>query len=111
MQDAFSVHDLVIALELFAADAVPPLVRLLVEIVRRRVMDALDERAHAALVRGVGGANELVVRNAKPVPRFAEARGDRVDEGLRFDALRGRGLRDLLSVLVHSDEKVHGTPE
>ena len=51
MQHALAVDDLVVALEQLAADAVPALVRLLVEVVGVALVDALDQRAHAALVR------------------------------------------------------------
>src|SRR6185503_834226 len=47
MQHTLSVDDLGILLERLAADAIPPAVRLLVEIVGVVVEDALDQRADA----------------------------------------------------------------
>src|SRR5689334_17963276 len=44
VEHASAIDDLILALEQLAADAVPPLVRLLVEIVRVLLVDALDER-------------------------------------------------------------------
>ena len=106
MEHALAVDDLGVLLERLAADAVPALVRLLVEVGRVALEDALDQRPHARAVRRVRGADELVVRDAEPLPHRAEAIGERVDQRLRRDALRFGGLRDLLPVLVHPDEEV-----
>jgi len=107
MQHALAVHDLVVALERLAADAVPPLVGPLVEVVGPAGEDALDQRPDAGLVRRIGGADELIVRDAEPLPHRAERVRELVHELLRRNAPLLRGLRHLLPVLVHADEKVH----
>jgi len=107
VQDALPVDDLGVLLERLAPDAVPPFVRLLVEIGRIALEDALDQRANAGAVSLVRGADELIVRHAEPLPHRAEAIGERIDERLRGGALRLGRLGDLLAVLVHADEEVH----
>ena len=107
MQDALSIHNLVVLLERLAADAVPPGVGLLVEVVGRLLEDLLDQFFHSRLVGGIGGSNELIVRDPEQAPDLLRALGDRIDELLRRHFPLRRGLRHLLSVLVHSDEEVH----
>ena len=55
----------------------------------------------------VGRADELIVGDAELLPHRLEVIGERIDERLRRDPLRLRGLFDLLPVLVHADEEVH----
>ena len=54
--------------------------------------------------------DKLVVRDADLAPDFAGALGDGVDELLGRNSSFGRGLRDLLTVLVHADQKVDIIP-
>jgi hypothetical protein len=105
MQHAFAVDDLVVALEQLATDAVPTLVRLLIEIVGVSVVNALDERPNAALVSGLGRPHEAVERDRQALPHGVEARRNLVHEFLWGHATFGRGLRNLLSVLVETGEE------
>src|SRR5687767_1193866 len=61
MDDALALDDLVVLLERFAANAVPALVFLLVEIAGRILEYRLDERAYAGMVILGGRSHELVV--------------------------------------------------
>src|SRR5689334_11277511 len=106
MQNALSVDDFVVLLERFAANAVPTRVRLLVEIVGRVFENQLDEVLDARLVRGISGAHELIVGDAEQRPDLFRALGDSVNQLLWRDFSLSGSLRDLLSVLVHSDEEV-----
>ena len=54
----------------------------------------------------IGGADKLVVGDAKQGPDFARALGDGIDELLRRHFSLGGGLRDFLTVLVHSDQEM-----
>ena len=108
VQDALAVHDLVVALEGLAPDAVPPLIGLLVDVVGAAREDLLDQRADAGLVRRIGRADELVVGDAEAAPHAAEGVGELVHELLWGDPPLLGGLRDLLAVLVHPDEEVDG---
>ena len=111
MQDALAVDDLGVLLERLASDAIPPFVRLLVEVGRVVLKDALDQRANARRVLRVGRANELVVRDAEPSPHRLKALGERVDERLRRRGPCLGGLLDLLAVLVHPDQEMHVVAE
>ena len=106
MQDALAVDDLVVLLERLAADAVPALIRFLVEVARRVVEDLLDEPLDARLVRRICSPNELIVGDAEQAPDFARALGNGVDQFLRRHFSIGCGLRDLLAVFVHPDQEV-----
>src|SRR3954452_2321914 len=108
MEHAFAIHDLGVLLERLAPHAVPALVRLLVEVRGIALEDALDERLHSRAMQGIGGADELIVRDAEATPHRGEVAGERVHEKLWRDALRVGRLLHLLAVLVHPDEKVHG---
>src|SRR5262245_34021109 len=100
MQHALAVGDLVVALEQLAADAVPALVTLLVEVVGRAFVNALDECLHSSLVVRSRRPPETVVRDRESLPHPLEAARDLVDELLRRQAALRGGLRDLLPVLV-----------
>ncbi len=54
----------------------------------------------------VGRADELIVRDSEESPDLLCALGYSVYQFLGRHFSFGRGLRDLLSVLVHSDEEV-----
>jgi hypothetical protein len=110
VQRTLPVHDVGVLLERLAPHAVAPGVRLLVEVPRRALEDAADERLHTGLVVRVGGADELVVGDPQPRPHGLEADGHLVGERLRVHPRRGRGLLHLLAVLVHADEQVHVVP-
>ena len=64
------------------------------------------QRLHALLVPVGGGADEVVVGQAHPVPERAELGGDFIGELLRSLSRGLRGALDLLSVLVGAGEKV-----
>jgi hypothetical protein len=105
VQEALPVDDVGGLLEALAPDAVEAGVGALVEVVGALREDALEELLHRRVMRGVRGADELVVREPERGPHRLEARGDAIDELLRREAGRLRGLRDLLAVLVHADQE------
>src|SRR6185312_658090 len=90
-----------------ATDAIPSGVRLGVEVVRRALEDTLDQRTDADLVLFARGTHEVIVRDAERCPRFLKSARDLIDLCLRGPAFLGRGLRDLLTVLVHPGDEQH----
>jgi len=87
---AGAVDRLLLRVEALAAEAVEPPVGAEVDLapIVERPEDLLDD----ALVPRLGGADEVVVRDAEPPPRLAEDGGDRVGVGLGRDARLGRRL-------------------
>jgi len=88
-----------------AGDAVEALVGSLVDVAA--VVEDLDERRHAALVTRLGGTYEVVVGDVEQAPGLLIARRHGVGPLLRRHVVGGRGLLDLLAVLVQSGEEVH----
>ena len=64
-----------------------------------------EELLHAALVAGLGGADEVVVAEAHAVPEATELGGDFVGEVLRRLAGGLGGALDLLAVFVGAGEE------
>ena len=98
-----AVDQLVLSHVAFLADRVQPFVLAVVDVAR--VVDALQDGAHHALVALLGGADEVVVGDVERLPRIAEAAADLVDERLRLPAGFGGGVVDLLAVLVGAGEE------
>src|SRR5207302_8161794 len=103
---ARAVDRLLLRVETLAADPVEPSVRAEVDLAP--VVERLEDRLDDALVPRLGGADEVVVRDAEPPPRLAEDGRDRVGVRLGRDARLGRRLGDLVAVLVGAGQEVHG---
>jgi hypothetical protein len=112
-------RELALGVERLAPDAVPALVRREVEIVGVLAPDPLPQLPHDALVALAGRADEAVALlavlpvlalHAERAPRLVEARRDLVDQLLRREAALGRGLLDLLAVLVGAGEEAGVVP-
>src|SRR6185503_19428228 len=67
MQRAVAVDEILLLLELLAADAVPPLVDALVDVAR--FVEPLRQLGDADLVAWLGGADEVVERDVEMTPR------------------------------------------
>ena len=105
MQDAFALDDLVVVLESFTADAIPALIRFLVEVSGRVLKDSLDQSADSLMMARLCGAHELIIGDRELAPHRLKSFGDLVDQNTgRHAAISGFG-RDFLSVLVHTDQK------
>ena len=76
-----------------------------------RIVDLLQNLLHVALVAVLGGADEVVVTQAQPVPQFAKGVvAQVVGEGLGRLAAVGRQLDDALAVLVGAGQEVGLVP-
>src|SRR5205807_8390661 len=73
---ARAVDRLLLRVETLAADAVEPPVRTEVDLAP--VVERLEDRLDDTLVPRLGGADEVVVRDAEPPPRLAEDGRNRV---------------------------------
>src|SRR4051794_3218469 len=111
MQHALAVHNLGVLLERLTSNAIPPLVRLLEEVVRVALEDARDERLHPGAMRRIRGADELVVGDAELLPHGGKATGQLIHERLRSNAFLECGLLHLLAMLVHADEEIDVAPK
>ena len=69
-------------------------------------MDAFDQRPNAALVRGIRGPNELIIRDRQPAPHLLKDAGDAIHERLRRHAAFIGRLLHLLAMLVHPHQEV-----
>ena len=110
MLRALAADQVALGLELLAADAVLPgvLAQLDLALVVERLPQVLD----CAVVLRVGGAHEALRLEPEREPLRAELLGHAVDERLGALLLRGRGLGDLLAVLVGAgdEERVLARP-
>ena len=103
-----ALRDLVLALEVRAAGAVPALVEALVDV--PVVVHALHEGLDALLVARVARADEEVVGGVDARHQGLEAGGVAVRELLRRHALLLGRERDRLAVLVGAREEEHVLP-
>ncbi len=87
MQHALAVDDLFFGLERLATDAIPAGVGLGVEVIRRTLEDALDQRTDADLVLFASGTHEAIVRDSERGPRFLKSACDLIDLCLRTSGL------------------------
>src|SRR5690606_1635751 len=110
VQNAVSVLDFVLAFEQLTPYTIPAFVGALMKVIRAALEHVPHERLHSLAMRGVRGANELVVRYAQLRPRGGEPCREVVNELLRSDTMLAGGLRNLLSVFVHSHEEVNVIP-
>ena len=107
MQHALALDDIGVLLEGLTAHAIHAGIGALIKVIRIALGDHPDQRLHAGLVVRLGGANELIVRNAESGPDRLKARRDFIGEGLRRHAILRRGLLHLLAMFVHADQQMH----
>src|SRR5690606_25836933 len=110
VQNTVSVFDFVLAFEQLTPYTIPAFVGALVKVIRAALEHMPHECLHSFAMRGVRGANELVVRYAQLRPRGGEPCREIVNELLRSDTMLAGGLRNLLSVFVHSHAEVNVIP-
>src|SRR5207245_5003023 len=100
---ALAVDDLLLGVEALAAEAV--VAAVLAEIDLAGVPELLEDRQDALLVALLGRTDEIAMADAERTPRLAECRGVLVGQRLRCHARLGRGLGDLVPVLVGPREE------
>jgi hypothetical protein len=103
-----AVDELLLGVEALAARAVQAAVAAEVDVAG--VVDLLEDRLHGPHVIGVGRADEAVVGEVRLLPRAAEDPADLVGVRLRTFARGGRGLGDLVAVLVSPGQEVRVVP-
>ena len=84
--------------------AVPAVIGALVKVAG--LLHALPEVLHGVVLALLGGADEVVVRNLELAPEVLEEGSLEVAPLLWGHAVLGRGLGDLLAVLVHAREEL-----
>src|SRR5262245_45943659 len=106
VQWTVAVDEILLLLELLAADAVPALVDALVDVAG--VVAALCQKAGTDVVPGLGRADEIVERHIEPLPRRAELLLHPIAVRDRIEALLDRLLVHVLRVLVvpHQEPRV-----
>ena len=101
---ALALNQLLVGEKALAADAVQPLVLVVVNIPGR--VNRLQYPAHDRLVPLLSGANKVVVGNVEHLPCVAEARADAVAKVLRVHVCFACGLENFLAVLVRASKEV-----
>ena len=106
VQRAVAVGEILLLLELLAADAVPAFVDALVDVAG--VVDALHEIGDPRLVPRLRGADEIVERNVEPPPRRAEHILHPVAVRQRIQPFLARLLEHVLRMFVvpHQEQRI-----
>ena len=89
-------------------DAVPALVGRLVQVAR--ILQTLHELLDAALVAGLGRADEVVIGYAERLPQLGKLRHLRIAPLLRSHAVLGGRLGHFLAVFVEASEEAYVAP-
>ena len=106
--DVARLEEVLLGLELLAADAVPALVRAEIDVLRMPALDLLPEPLRAALVSRLGRPDEVVRLDLELRPGGAEASAHLIDEDRRRHAPLLRFALDLEAVLVGPGEHARG---
>ena len=101
----FTVHELRLRPERFTGSAVPALIRAFVNVAL--LIKFREYFLYLAFVVGVGGTDELIVRNIHHIPDLADITRDFVDESFGRYARGSRFLLDLFAVFVRSRLESH----
>ena len=84
--------------------AIPTVVAALIQVAG--LLHALPQVLHGMMLARLGGANEVIVGNLELAPKLLEVRSLAVGPLLRRHVVLGRGLGDLLAVLVHTSQEL-----
>ena len=101
---AFAVNQLLIGQKALAANAVQPLVLVVVDVPSR--VNRLQYLEHNRLVPLLSGADKVVVGDIEHLPSVAEALADAVAKLLRVNASLASGLINFFPVLVGAGQEV-----